>query len=53
MYTVGLDEEGNVILRVGTDYVTTLTMGEDAVIQMIRLWSATLNTASVAINWKD
>jgi hypothetical protein len=42
MYTVGLDEEGNTILKVGTDFTTTLTMNEHAVIQLIRLLEATL-----------
>ena len=42
MYTVGLDEEGNTILKVGTDFTTTLTMTHAGVIQLIRLLEATL-----------
>ena len=42
MYSVGVDSEGYTILKVGTDFTTTLTMGRDAVIQLIRLLEATL-----------
>jgi hypothetical protein len=42
MYSVGLDEEGNTILKVGTDFTTTLTMNQHAVMQLIRLLEATL-----------
>jgi hypothetical protein len=42
MYTVGLDQEGNTILKVGTDFTTTLTMTPAGVIQLIRLLEATL-----------
>jgi len=43
MYTVGVDEHGMTILKVGTDFTTTLTMNEHAVIQLIRLLEATLS----------
>jgi len=42
MYTVGLDEHGNTILKVGTDFTTTMTMTTAGVIQLIRLLEATL-----------
>jgi hypothetical protein len=42
MYTVGVDAEGYTVLKVGTDFTTTLTMGHNAVIQLIRLLEATL-----------
>jgi len=42
MYTVGLDEQGNTILKVGTDFTTTMTMTTAGVIQLIRLLEATL-----------
>jgi hypothetical protein len=42
MYSVGVDNEGYTILKVGTDFTTTLTMGRNAVIQLIRLLEATL-----------
>ena len=42
MYTVGINEDGMTILKVGTDFTSTLTMNEHAVIQMIRLLEATL-----------
>lgn len=52
-YTVGVNNDG-IILKVGEDggMITTLTMTEGAVIQMIKLLAATLETATVTIDVK-
>ena len=52
-YTVGKDEEGSTVLKVGTDFVSTLTMEENAVIQLIRLLAATLDNYTVSIEQND
>lgn len=52
-YTVGKDSSGSTVLKVGSDFVTTLTMDENATIQLIRLLSATLTIASVNIEYGD
>lgn len=48
-YTVGKDEEGATVLKVGSDFTSTLTMGENAVAQLIRLLAATLETYTVTV----
>jgi hypothetical protein len=44
-YTVGVDESNQTVLKVGPDggLITTMTMSEKAVIQMIRLLAATID----------
>lgn len=53
-YTVGVAENGDTVLKVGPDggMITTMTMNEGAVIQMIKLLAATLETATVTIDVK-
>ena len=54
-YTVGVAENGDTVLKVGPDggMITTMTMNEGAVIQMIKLLAATLSTVSVDISVKE
>ena len=49
MYSVGVTDDGKTFLTLGDDsgYKSTLLMNEGAVIQMIRLLSATLRTVNV------
>jgi len=55
MYSVGVTDEGTTVLTLGDDsgYKSTLTMNEGAVIQMIRLLSATLRTVNVTFEGID
>ena len=54
MYTVGIDNDGKIVLKVGdSGFTSTLTMNESAVIQMIRLLSATLSTVNVTFEGID
>ena len=54
MYTVGISDDGNIVLKMGDDgFTSTLTMNEGAVIQMIRLLSATLKTVNVTFEVVD
>jgi len=48
-YTVGKDEEGATVLKIGSDFTSTLTMGENSVAQLIRLLAATLETYTVTV----
>jgi hypothetical protein len=48
-YTVGKDEEGATVLKIGSDFISTMTMGENAVAQLIRLLAATLETYTVTV----
>ena len=52
-YSVGVAENGDTILKVGPDggMITTMTMSEGAVVQMIKLLAATLSTVSVDIKY--
>lgn len=54
-YTVGVAENGDTVLKVGPDggMITTMTMNEGAVVQMIKLLAATLSTVSVDISVKE
>jgi hypothetical protein len=52
-YTVGKDNEGATVLKVGSDFTSTMTMGESAVIQLIRLLAATLETYTVTVVQND
>lgn len=49
-YTVGVNDDG-IILKVGPEggVITTMTMSEGAVVQMIKLLAATLTTVKVDI----
>ena len=49
-FSVGIDEEGQTTLTVGDPTSITLTMGEDAVIGLIKLLGATLPNNTVIIN---
>ena len=55
MYSVGVTDEGTTFLTLGDDsgYKSTLTMNEGAVLQMIRLLSATLRTVNVTFEGID
>jgi hypothetical protein len=55
MYSVGVTDSGTTVLTLGDDsgYKSTLTMNEGAVIQMIRLLSATLRTVNVTFEGID
>jgi len=55
MYSVGVTDEGKAFLILGDDsgYKSTLLMNEGAVIQMIRLLSATLRTVNVTFEGID
>lgn len=49
-YSVGVNDEGSTVLKMGdTGMITTMTMNEVAVIQMIRLLAATLDSFDVDI----
>ena len=49
-YSVGKTDDGSTVLTMGTDFKSTLTMNEVAVLQMIKLLAATLNSFTVDIN---
>ena len=49
-YSVGKTDDGSTFLTMGTDFKSTLTMNEVAVLQMIKLLAATLNSFTVDIN---
>lgn len=54
MYTVGISDDGKIVLKMGDDgFTSTLTMNEGAVIQMILLLSATLKTVNVTFEGID
>jgi hypothetical protein len=55
MYSIGVTDSGTTVLTLGDDsgYKSTLTMNEGAVIQMIRLLSATLRTVNVTFEGID
>lgn len=55
MYSVGVTDAGTTVLTLGDDsgYKSTLTMNEGAVLQMIRLLSATLRTVNVTFEGID
>ena len=53
-YTVGVDNDNKTVLKMGEDgLITTLVMSEVAVVQMIRLLSATLENFTVDIKRVD
>lgn len=49
-YSVGRDDDGSTVLTIGDHVKTTLTMSENATLQLIRLLAATLENNVVAIN---
>ena len=49
-YSVGKNDDGSTVLTMGTDFKSTLTMNQVAVLQMIKLLAATLNSFTVDIN---
>jgi hypothetical protein len=52
-YSVGKTEDNQIVLRIGTDMVSTLTMTEYATVQLIRLLGATLEEYEVKVTTNE
>jgi hypothetical protein len=48
-YSVGKTQDNQIVLKIGTDMVSTLTMTEYATVQLIRLLGATLEEYTVKV----